>query len=88
MEKKSKTVLGIVIMAELVTGFAGLLVALFAFFSAEWVGASLCLGAAALAFAQEGAHLALVARREDQLRLVPDSRRSSREIPGCGFGGR
>ncbi len=53
MEKKPnrlEAVLGIVVIASLVTGFSGLLVAVFAFFSAEWVGAGVCLGAAALAF--------------------------------------
>jgi hypothetical protein len=53
MEKKPnrlEAVLGIVVIASLVTGFSGLLIAVFAFFSTEWVGAGVCLGAAALAF--------------------------------------
>ena len=45
-----EAVLGIVVIASLFTGFSGMLVAVFAFFSAEWVGAGVCLGAAALAF--------------------------------------
>jgi hypothetical protein len=39
-----------VVIASLVTGLAGLLVAVFAFFGGEWVGAGLCLAAAVLAF--------------------------------------
>jgi len=53
MEKERnrfEAVLGIVLIASVVTGFAGLLVAAFAFFSYEWVDAGVCLGAAALAF--------------------------------------
>jgi uncharacterized membrane-anchored protein len=47
---KFEAVLGIVVIASLVTGVAGLLAAVFAFFSADWVGVGVCLGAAALAF--------------------------------------
>ncbi len=53
MEKKSnrsETLLGIVVIAVLITGFAGLLAAVFALFNAQWIGAGLCLGASALAF--------------------------------------
>ena len=53
MEKKPNrfdAVLGIVVLASIVTGFAGLLVALFAFFDGDRVGAGVCLGAAALSF--------------------------------------
>ncbi len=48
---RSKAVLGTVIIAGLATGFAGLLGAVFAFFSADWVGVGVCLAAAAIAFA-------------------------------------
>ncbi|MCJ7700388.1 MAG: hypothetical protein MUO62_02290 [Anaerolineales bacterium] len=53
MEKKSnkfEVILGIVVIAGMITGFVGLLAAVFAFFSADWVGVGVCLGAAALAF--------------------------------------
>jgi hypothetical protein len=53
MEKRSSRlegVLGMVIIASLVTGLAGLVVAVFAFFDAEWVGGGVSLAAAALAF--------------------------------------
>jgi hypothetical protein len=53
MEKKparSENLLGIVVIFGLITGFAGLLAAVAAFFSAEWVGAGVCLVASALAF--------------------------------------
>ena len=45
-----ENVLGITVIAGLATGFAALLVAGFAFFSADWVGAGVALGAAGLAF--------------------------------------
>lgn len=47
---KFENVLGVVLILGLVTGIAGLLAAVFAFFSADWVGAGLCLAAAAVAF--------------------------------------
>ncbi len=53
MEKKSnkfEVILGIVVIAGMITGFVGLLAAVFAFFSADWAGVGVCLGAAALAF--------------------------------------
>jgi hypothetical protein len=43
-------ILGIMVTATLVTGLAGLLAGVLAFFTAEWVGVGVCLGAAALAF--------------------------------------
>ena len=45
-----EAVLGTVVIAGLVTGFAGLLGAVFAFFNADWVGVGVCLAAAAIAF--------------------------------------
>jgi hypothetical protein len=45
-----EALIGLAIIATLVTGFASLLVALFAFFNADWTGSGVCLGAAALAF--------------------------------------
>ena len=45
-----ETGLGIVVVANTVTAFAGLLVAVFAFFSPEWAETGLYLVAAALAF--------------------------------------
>lgn len=55
MEKKSNTfdvLLGIGVVFGLVTGIAGLLTAVYAFFSGEWLGTGLCLLAAAVAFGQ------------------------------------
>ena len=46
----SGTVVDIAIITCLVTGYASLLTAVFAFFGGDWVGAGACLGAAALAF--------------------------------------
>jgi hypothetical protein len=45
-----EAVLGIMAIASVVTGFGGLLVAVFAFFSPGWVETGLYLVAAALAF--------------------------------------
>lgn len=53
MEKKStrfETLLGIAVVTGLITGFAGLLGAVFAFFNSDWMGTGICLIAAALAF--------------------------------------
>jgi hypothetical protein len=53
MDKKSNraaTALGIAVLGSLVTGVACLLVTTFAFFNYDWVGAGICLGAAALSF--------------------------------------
>ena len=47
---KFDAILGIVVVAGLATGFAGLIVALFAIFTGDWTGAGLGLVAAALAF--------------------------------------
>ncbi len=53
MEKKSsrfETLLGISVIAGLITGLAGFLAAVFAFSNADWVGTGLCLLAAAFSF--------------------------------------
>ena len=53
MEKRHRkfdAVLGLVVIGSLVTGFAGLIAALLAFSSYNWIGIGICLGAAALAF--------------------------------------
>ena len=47
---KAETVAGIAVLLAFVTGVAGVVVAVFAFFDANWVGAGLGLVAAALAF--------------------------------------
>ena len=55
MEKKSdrfEALIGIIIMAGLITGIAGLLAAVFAFFNTDWSGAGICLVASALGFWQ------------------------------------
>jgi hypothetical protein len=52
MQRKSDTfdaIIGTIVVGCLVTGLAGLLGALFAFFSGGWLGAGVCLVAAALA---------------------------------------
>jgi hypothetical protein len=43
-------ILGIVVIACLFTGLAGLLGALFASFNYNWIGVGICVGAAALSF--------------------------------------
>ena len=48
--EKAETVGGVAIICGLVTGFASLVVAVFAFFTYNWVGVGVCLGAAGLAF--------------------------------------
>jgi hypothetical protein len=53
MEKKPNrfdNVLGLAVIAGLVTGFIGLVAAVFAIFAGKAVGAGVCLAAAALAF--------------------------------------
>ncbi len=47
---KYEMVLGISVIAGLVTGIASLLVSIFAFFNSDWTGAGICLVAAAIAF--------------------------------------
>lgn len=49
-KSKAETVAGIAVLLAFVTGVASLVVAVFSFFSANWVGAGTCLVAAALAF--------------------------------------
>jgi hypothetical protein len=48
--EKAETVGGIAVICGLVTGFASLVVAVFAFFNYNWVGAGVCLASAGLAF--------------------------------------
>ncbi len=53
MEKERnryEALIGIAVLAGLVTGAASLLAAAITWINAEWVGLGLCLGAAALAF--------------------------------------
>jgi len=53
MKNKSdrfESILGILIIGGLLTGLVGLVGAVFAFFSAEWIGVGVCLGASGLAF--------------------------------------
>ncbi len=44
------TMVGQSVLAGMVTGFAGLVVATFSFFSGDWIGAGVCLVASAVAF--------------------------------------
>ena len=53
MENKNNkfdAILGIIIIAGLITGIGSLVAAFFAFFNYDWVGTGVCLGAAALSF--------------------------------------
>jgi len=53
MEKKPnrfETVLGTVVVAGVIAGIIGLAAGIIALIHGEWLGAGLCLGAAALAF--------------------------------------
>ena len=53
MEKKPNrfdNILGLVVIAGLITGFIGLVAAVLAIFAGESIGAGVCLAAAALAF--------------------------------------
>mgnify|MGYP006303393375 CR=1 FL=1 len=49
-EKRPESIVGVTVIAGQVTGFIGLLGAIFAFFTDEWVGVGACLIASALAF--------------------------------------
>jgi hypothetical protein len=44
------TMVGQSVLAGMITGFAGLVVATFAFFGGDWIGAGICLAASAVAF--------------------------------------
>ena len=48
--EKAEMVGGIAVICGLVTGFASLVMAIFSFFSYNWIGAGVCLGSAGLAF--------------------------------------
>lgn len=48
--KKGETIAGVAVVCAMITGYASLAVAAFAFFSMNWVGAGVCLVAAALSF--------------------------------------
>ncbi len=53
MEKKPSSfekILGIAVVTGMITGFGGIVAAIFALINADWIGAGLCLLAAALAF--------------------------------------
>jgi len=47
---RAHTVAGLSVFLALVTGIASLIAAVFSFFSTNWAGTGVCLGAAALAF--------------------------------------
>ena len=49
-KEKAETIAGIAVLLAVVTGIAALIVAVFSFAGANWVGAGICLVAAALAF--------------------------------------
>ena len=49
-KSRAEQVTGIAVIASLITGLAGLIGALFAFFNFNWIGVGVCLIAAALAF--------------------------------------
>ena len=48
--EKAEMAGGLAIIGGLIAGFAGLVAALFAFFSFNWVGAGVCLAAAGISF--------------------------------------
>ena len=48
--RKGETIAGVAVVCGMVTGYAALIAAVFAFFSFNWVGAGVCLGAAGLSF--------------------------------------
>jgi uncharacterized membrane protein YphA (DoxX/SURF4 family) len=47
---RGETIAGIAVICGMITGFASLIAAVFAFFSFNWVGAGVCLAAAGLSF--------------------------------------
>jgi hypothetical protein len=48
--QKGETIAGVAVICGMVAGFAALVAAVFAFFSFNFVGAGVCLGAAGLSF--------------------------------------
>ena len=49
-QRKGEAIAGAAVICGMITGFAGLIAAVFAFFSFNWVGAGVCLAAAGLSF--------------------------------------
>jgi hypothetical protein len=49
-QRRGEAIAGVAVICGMVTGFAGLVAAIFAFFSFNWVGAGVCLAAAGLSF--------------------------------------
>jgi hypothetical protein len=47
---RGETIAGVAVICGMITGFASLIAAVFAFFSFNWAGAGLCLAAAGLSF--------------------------------------
>ena len=48
--RKGETIAGVAVICGMITGHASLVIAVFAFFSFNWVGAGVCLAAAGLSF--------------------------------------
>lgn len=48
--RRGETIAGVAVVCGMVTGYAALIAAVFAFFSFNWVGAGVCLAAAGLSF--------------------------------------
>ena len=48
--RRGETIAGVAVICGMVTGYAALVAAVFAFFSFNWVGAGACLAAAGLSF--------------------------------------
>jgi len=48
--RSGETIAGVAVICGMVTGYAALVAAVFAFFSYNWVGAGVCLAAAGLSF--------------------------------------
>ena len=47
---RGETIAGVAVICGMITGFASLVAAVFAFFSFNWVGAGVCLASAGLSF--------------------------------------
>jgi hypothetical protein len=48
--QSGETIAGVAVVCGMITGYASLIAAVFAFFSFNWVGAGACLAAAGLSF--------------------------------------
>ena len=49
-QRRGETIAGVAVVCGMITGYAALVAAVFAFFSFNWVGAGACLAAAGLSF--------------------------------------